>query len=276
MDFQTLKLTLDALPLVAQSACGQAGATVLGKLLGSAWGALAQKTPGAVFAGIYRQWRDDLLEAKADDARLAAAFAEFFSRQPTIKELGKLLRDQYRDVDFGVLEWQLRESCEWAECPVPSGDLHEALYGWVRDLRAMLEDSPEYGGRFLLPVQNAIRELGQYDAIIRNDSEALKRYLASVVKQHRYVRFAGMAEVSGPDEVEMSRVFVMPRVAERAESFPRGKRKPKPEPVVAYKLLSARKAPRLEVILGGPGSGKTTLLESFCLALAQGPAAPFP
>src|SRR5262249_42745615 len=147
---------------------------------------------GVVFAGIYRQWRDDLLEAKADDEKLAAAFAEFFSRQPTVQELGKLLRDQYAEVSFPFLEEQFRESCEWAGCPVPRGDLHEALYGWLRGLRALLEDSPEYRREFDLSLQNAIRELAQYDAIIRNDSEALKRYLVSVVKQHRYVRFAGM------------------------------------------------------------------------------------
>jgi hypothetical protein len=267
MDFQTLKLTYDALPPAAKAVCAKAGAAVFGKLLG---GAVAQKTPGAVFAGIYRQWRDDLLEEEADDAKLAAAFEDFFSRQPTIKELGKLLRDQYRDVDFRILEEQLRESCAWAGCPVPRGDLHETLYAWVRDLRILLEDSPEYRREFDFPLQNAIRELGQYEAIVRNDSETLKKYLASVVKQHRYVRFAGMAEVSGPDEVEMSRVFVMPRIVERTESVARGG--PEPKPVAADELLSAREAPRLAVILGAPGSGKTTLLESFCLALAQGPA----
>ena len=127
-------------------------------------------------------------------------------------------RGEHRFRQFTHEEEQLRESCAWSKCPVPRGDLHEALYGWVRDLRTLLEDSPEYRHEFDLPLQNAIRELGQYEAVIRNDSVALKRYLAAVVKQHRYVRFAGMAEVSGPDEVEMSRVFVMPRVAEQTGS----------------------------------------------------------
>ena len=261
MDFQIY----DALPEPAKAICVKVAADLFSKLLGGAWNAVARKTPGAVFAGIYRQWRDDLAEAEADDEKLAAAFEEFFSRKPTIQELGKLLRNQYARVDFQVLEEQLRESCKWAGCPVPRSDLHEALYRWVRDLRTVLEDSPEYRERFQIPLQNAIRELGQYEAVIRNDSEALDRYLASVVKQHRYIRFAGLAEVIGPDEVEMSRIFVMPRVVEPPES---GEGIVKP--VVAYKLLSARKAPRLAVILGGPGSGKTTLLESFCLALAQG------
>jgi hypothetical protein len=220
----------------------------LGKVLGGTQNAAEQKMRGAAFAGIYRQWREDLLEAEADDEKLAPAFGEFFSRKPTIQELGKLLHDQYGQVDFHVLEAQLRESCAWAGCPVPRSDLHEALYGWVRDLRTLLEDSPEYRDRFQLPLQNAIRELGQYEAVIRNDSVALKQYLASVVKQHRYVRFAGMAEVSGPDEVEMSRVFVMPRVVERIESGAR-----EAEPAAASTLLAGKKAPRRLVILGGPG-----------------------
>jgi formylglycine-generating enzyme required for sulfatase activity len=270
MDFQTLKFSYDALPTAAKAVCAKVGTAVLGKVLGGTLNAAEQKMRGAAFAGIYRQWREDLLEAEADDEKLAAAFGEFFSRKPTIRELDKLLHDQYGQVDFHVLEEQLCESCQWAKCPVPRSDLHEALYGWVRDLRTLLEDSPEYRDRFQLPLQNAIRELGQYEAVIGNDSVALKQYLASVVKQHRYVRFAGMAEVSGPDEVEMSRVFVMPRLVERIES---GGREAKP--AAAFTLLAGKKAPRRLVILGGPGSGKTTLLESFCLALAQGNTASF-
>jgi hypothetical protein len=257
MDFQAY----NALPDPVKAICVKVGADLSTKLLGGVWKAVFRKTPGAVFAGIYTQWLDDLVQAHADSANLAAAFEHFFSQAPTIEELGKLLRDQYSQVEFRVLEEQLRESCDWAGCPVPRSDLHEALYGWVRDLRTLLEDTPEYRERFDIPLRNAIRELGQYEAVIRNDSEALQRYLASVVKYHRYVRFAGMAEVSGPDEVEMSRIFVMPRVVERNESG-------KPEPAAAYTLL-AEHAPRRAVLLGGPGSGKTTLLESFCLALAQ-------
>jgi hypothetical protein len=134
----------------------------------------------------------------------------------------------------------------------------------VRALQTLLEDSPEYRREFDLPLQHAIRELGRHEAVIRNDSVALKRYLASVVKQHRYIRFAGMAEVSGPDEVEMSRVFVTPRVVEQTGS---GAHEPQPAP--AHLLLAGGEAPRRSVILGGPGSGKTTVLESFCLAFAQ-------
>jgi|HubBroStandDraft_1064217.scaffolds.fasta_scaffold06717_4 hypothetical protein len=67
MDLQALKLTYDALPQPAKSACAKVGAAVLGKVADGAWKAVAQKSPGAVIAGIYGQWRDGLLEAEADD-----------------------------------------------------------------------------------------------------------------------------------------------------------------------------------------------------------------
>ncbi len=273
MDLQTLQLAYDSLPPLAKQACAKVGAAVLGKALGGAWTAVAQKAPGAVFAGVYRQWREDL-EAEADDGKLAAAFEEFFCRPPTVRELDKLLRDRYADVDFQVLEQQLRESCEWAGCPAPRTSLHEQLDSWVRGLKTLLEDTPEYRREYQRPLQNAIRELSQSEAMIRNHSQARERYLASVVRQHRHIRFSGMAEVSGPTEVEMARVFVMPRVVELGGFGERSAREPKPQE--AHKLLAGGKAPRRLVILGGPGTGKTTLLESFALALAQGPGAPFP
>jgi len=159
MDFQTLQLAYDALPAPAKAACAKVGAAVFGKVADGAWKAVSQKTPGAVFAGIYQHWRDDLLKTEAGDEKLAAAFEDFFSREPTVHELDRLLRDQYQQVDFRILEQQLRESCAWAGCAVPRTDLHEALYAWVRDLRTLLEDAPEYGDKFQLPLQNAIREL---------------------------------------------------------------------------------------------------------------------
>ena len=274
MDLQTLQFAYDSLPPLAKRACAKVGAAVLGRAVGGAWKAVAQKTHGAAFAGVYRQWREDLLEAEADDRKLAAAFEEFFCRPPTVHELDKLLRDQYADVDFQVLQQQLRESCEWAGCPVPRAGLHEQLDAWVRGLKTLLEDTPEYRHEHGVSLQNVIRELGQSEALIRNHSQARERYLASVVRQHRHVRFAGLAEVSGPTEVEMARVFVVPRVVELPGFGERSTREPKPQE--AHKLLAGGKAPRRLVILGGPGTGKTTLLESFCLALAQGPGAPFP
>jgi len=106
------------------------------------------------------------------------------------------------------------------------------------------------------------------EAQIEHDTLARKKYIESVVRQHRYLRFSGMAEVSGPTEVEMARVFVTPRVTAQIASTQQGSNPP--EPVLAYQLLTAKGAPRRCVILGGPGSGKTTLLEAFALASAGG------
>jgi hypothetical protein len=86
------------------------------------------------------------------------------------------------------------------------------LYNSVRDRRALLEDALAYRCEFGLPLQNAIRELGQYEAIIRNDSEALQGYLALVLKQHRYVRLAWMAGSERTGRGRYERVFVMPRL----------------------------------------------------------------
>ena len=272
MDFHALQLAYHSLPPLAQQACDKVGTAVFTKVLGGALGALTPKAPAA-FAGIYRQWLDGV-ESEADSEKRAAAFEDFFKRPPTLKELEKLLRDQYADVSFPVLEQQLRESCEWAGCPMPSTGLYPQLDLWARDLQALLEDSPQYREKYQVSLRNAIRELGHSEALIRNYSLARERYLASVVHQHRHVRFSGMADVSGPTEVEMARIFVMPRVLEKREFGARGAREPKP--VEAYKLLTAKKPPRRVVILGGPGTGKTTLLESLCLAFAQGAQAPFP
>ena len=94
-----------------------------------------------------------------------------------------------------------------------------------------------------------------------DDSEARKKYLAWVANQHRNIRFSGMAVVDERAEVEMARVFVMPRV------IPQGREEPESAP--AHELLAAQNGPSRLMILGGPGSGKTTLLEAFALAFAQ-------
>ncbi len=56
---------------------------------------LRRRRRGAVFAGIYQRWRDGLLETEATDEKLAATFEEFFAREPTVRQIDKLLRDQY-------------------------------------------------------------------------------------------------------------------------------------------------------------------------------------
>jgi len=100
-----------------------------------------------------------------------------------------------------------------------------------------------------------------------NDTTARERYLAWVAAQHRYIRFSGMAVVDERAEVDMARVFVMPRVTSQREGSRFESREP--VPVVAHTLINSEEAPRRVMILGGPGSGKTTLLEALALALVQ-------
>jgi predicted NACHT family NTPase len=87
-----------------------------------------------------------------------------------------------------------------------------------------------------------------------------------VVRQHRYIQFFGMAEVGAMAEVEMARVFVKPRLVEAGLE----RETKKPKPFATDRLVTAKKAPRRVVILGGPGTGKTTLLEAIALAFAGG------
>ena len=90
MDFQTLKLTYDALPPAAKAVCAKVEAAVFGKVLGGAWSAGAQRTPGAVFAGIYRQWRDDLLETEADVAKIQPAIDDVYAKsKPVVLLMGR-------------------------------------------------------------------------------------------------------------------------------------------------------------------------------------------
>jgi hypothetical protein len=65
----------------------------------------------------------------------------------------------------------------WADClicggllirPVPRAGLHEQFDAWVRSLQALLEDTPRHSEKFQIPLENAIRELGQQEAVIRN------------------------------------------------------------------------------------------------------------
>ncbi|MEO8658719.1 MAG: SUMF1/EgtB/PvdO family nonheme iron enzyme [Bryobacteraceae bacterium] len=273
MSLPELLQSYSALTHVAQLACGKAAAGIFSKLGSAAWDALAKKPDAAaIFAGIYENWRQELMaEQGAEDDALAAAFAEFFSRKPTVDELQRLLQGRANEVDFDVLAQQLRESCEWAKCPVPKGDLHAQIDSWLRELQSMLAEEPQFRDKYQLEVavRGAIRELSRNEALIENDSLARRQYLTSVIRQHRYIRFSGMAEVDQMAEVEMSRVFTMPRI----QLFPEQGAE-RPEPFVASRILH-RTAPRRVVILGGPGSGKTTLLESLSLALAQGEDSPF-
>jgi len=225
-------------------------------VLGAAWDKAFHKDE---LAGIYRRWQESFQSPEAGEREIDRAFEEFFCREPVTDELAKVLRDRYAKVDFEVLIEQLRESFEWAGCPEPEGDVYAEIDGWIRDLQGMIEEKKPSMG--LRPGS---------EAPIENVTLARKKYLESVVRQHRYLRFSGLAEVSGPTEVEMARVFVMPRVtAQSAAAQSAAERDPK-KSAPAYRLLTAKKAPRRCVILGGPGSGKTTLLEAFALGAAKG------
>jgi formylglycine-generating enzyme required for sulfatase activity len=145
----------------------------------------------------------------------------------------------------------LLRSCDWSGAPfsklqaLPRGA--KAVTSWANRDEAFTAIAKE------------LRERVSQKA--EDDTLARKKYLAWVASQHRYIRFSGMAVVDERAEVEMARVFVMPRVIPQERE--------KPEPVVAHGLLAEQDGPGRLMILGGPGSGKTTLLEAFALAFVQ-------
>ena len=280
MDFTALLNIYNTLPSPAQDACAKVTVAVLGKFLGTAaWEALRKKQPGAALACVYRQWQEGLLESVVDEKAVAWAFQDFFCRPPTQREIEKLFRDQYEEIDFNELAQMLRESCQWANCPLPENNLHEQLDLWIQGLEALVDQVPDYRQRFQVSVTQAIRNLEQLEPGIRNFSLARHAYLRALSYCHRLIQFRGVAEIGGVPQVELARVFVMPRVVARADAEhtrgrPRtqsGEDKPKP----ASGLLQGKKAAGRVVILGKPGSGKTTLLEYFALALANREAPEF-
>src|ERR1039457_2665577 len=157
-------------------------------------------------ARIMRNWRDSFQSRDAGEEKLNQAFEEFFSDKLVTDELAKVGRDQYAQVNFDVLVQQLR-----AQCPALQGNLHAEIESWVLDLKAMFEENADYRQKYQIGVQD---KLSHSEAAIENDSVARKKYIESVVRQHRYIQFSGMAEVGAMAEVEMARVFVTPRVVE--------------------------------------------------------------
>jgi len=231
------------------------------KVVGAAISQITRKRWDDAWQGVYDRWRVSFQSPEGGEEKLNAAFGEFFSRKPVVEELEKVGRDQYEHIDLDSLSDQLQESLAWAGLPKRDGNVRSEIDRWFRDLKKMLEADPAFRREHQSGVQAAIRGATRPEAPAGPDSLARQKYLASVVRQHRLIRFSGMADVSGPPEVDIARVFVMPRVL---WDRPRNDK-----PVAAHRLIAAKKAPRRTVILGGPGSGKTTLLEAFSLGFAQ-------
>jgi formylglycine-generating enzyme required for sulfatase activity/energy-coupling factor transporter ATP-binding protein EcfA2 len=242
-----------------QQICIGAAGQFFGGLATEAWQKL--KGNGRPLAGVYQRWREGLLDS-VDDNALGAAFGEFFGRSDARRELEKILNGRFAEVDFGILEKEIRASCDFAKSPLPDTDVYGFLTCLAEGLIAALEDLPEYRAAHRPALLAAVEGLRQTEPGQRNYSLARRAYLAKVRETHRLIQFRGFDSVNEIVDVDLRQVFVMPRLTaagsggEEAEPFPAGV------------VLAKRKDSRV-VILGGPGSGKTTLLSHFALALAQ-------
>ena len=239
--------------MAAETITAIIGKALLTKALGAAWDKAAHKDK---LQKLVDKWRGSFHSEDAGEEKLNAAFEEFFADKKVLEEVEKVGYGRYRDVDFDLLAALLEERFAWAECAdlLPK-DVHSEVESWFGDLRTLLEE------------KGPLPEPRQLQPGFENDSLARKAYLESVVRQHCYIRFSGMAVVDKRTEVEMAQVFVMPRVKEPGEFIRQGNQWSE-EVKPAYKLFTDKKAPRFLVVLGGPGSGKTTLLEAVTLAFA--------
>src|SRR5450755_3774436 len=170
------------LPPDAQKACVKVASAILPKAGGLLVGKLGPKDAIAV---IYQKWRDSFQSPERGEEKLNAAFEEFFSREGVTDELAKLRQDRYADIDFDVLQEELRASFEFADCPQP-GNLYQEIDSWVGELRAMLRDEG-------IGVQRP--DFRSPEALVENDSLARQKYLAWVLREHRNIQFSGMAVV---------------------------------------------------------------------------------
>ena len=249
---------------IVQTICAKAAGAVFGKLLSGAWRSLTKEKLAPAFRRVYEQWSQE-----APEERLRAAFEDFFGRQQTRTEFEKIVTGRTADVDLEALELELRVSCRMTDCPVPETDFYAVLERCVIDLEEAFRQTPEYRERYQAPLEEAIRSLRRCEAEIRTHAQARQRYRQTVIRMNRDIRFSGMAEVSDESEVEMERVFVMPRVLHRSKPRLEAHLEKDPEPTPAHCLLHGRDAVRRAVILGPPGSGKTTLCQCLALALAD-------
>lgn len=245
--------------MVAEAVFGKIAPMVFGGMVKGVWGSLSQADAVGVLDRVYEQWKQGVASADGEPARLKA-FEEFFTYQDTITELSKLLRDQGEDADLDILARRLRVCCSAAGCTMPEGDLLPLLETLIGGLQELLEKTPEYAEKHQVPLRSAVANLQRMEQGLRNYSLARHAYLRELEHQHGMIRFRGFAEVGGPTEVELQRVFVMPRITRLRT----GDQEAKPDS--AEKLL---KGPARAVVLGKPGAGKTTLLEYFALQLAR-------
>jgi hypothetical protein len=197
------------------------------------------------------EWRDQIDEhVRSAGVILLLISPDFMNSDYCFDVEMKIALERHEAKDAVVIPVLMR-SCDWSGAPfsklqaLPRGA--KAVTSWANRDEAFTAITKELRERVTQKAED--------------DTAARKRYLAWVANQHRYIRFSGMAVVDERAEVEMARVFVMPRVIpqEREE----------PEPAAAHGLLAAENGPSRLMILGGPGSGKTTLLEAFALAFVQ-------
>jgi hypothetical protein len=234
-----------SLPPAAQTVCGKVASALFSKAVGLVAGKIK---PEDAIATVYSYFEKSFQDPDRPEDKLNTAFVEFFCRKRVVKELAKLRRDRYKDIDFKVLEEELRGSFEFAGCPLPDTNLSQEIDSWVGELRELLKDEgigvPRPDPR-------------PSEAPVENDTRARQKYLAWVLREHRNIQFSGMALVDEQAGVELARVFVIPRLIRQSDSSKPIAEKPA---AGANKILTAKKCPPRLVILGGPGSGKTTLL----------------
>lgn len=244
MDLSLLSEIWLALGTAGQAVCTGAAGEFIGGLAGEAWKGLTAKDAGKALADVYRRWKDGLLDS-TDDRGFASAFGEFFGRAETRRELEKLLRGNYPDVNFETLEREMRASCEFARCPLPDISLSELVQSLVEGLLACLEESPEYQAMHRPALLSVLESLRQSEPGQRNYSLARRAYLAKLREAHRLIQFRGFDSVDELVEVNLKEVFVMPRLARAGGA----ERETKPDP--AEQVFRKRRNSRMVILKEG-------------------------
>lgn len=235
----------NALPDAIRQLCIGAAGEIIGGLTTAQ---LTGDQPGMILAPFYQSWREGLLKSQ-DDAKLADAFRDFFSRKPTQDQLKLLFQGQYHRVDFNVLEDALAASCDWADCRLPVGDLKQMLEGPLLELQRLHPQAP---------VTESIEGLRRREPGQQNHSLARRAYYAYLRREFQEKPLRGLPAMGKKTHVGLESVYVPPRIAFEQD-----------KDVAADAFLLHPNQSQRHVILGGPGSGKTTLLQHLTLTLAQ-------